>query len=109
MAKTHHLYFEKFFEVQDYDRAIGAQVDVKVTRQDNGVTIYVTGVTTELLKALERRYNDGFTVEVHTFYTLTEATKPTVWQAIKKAQINYDGNISGQITSAYYADDSITF
>lgn len=102
-------YFEKYFEVQDYDRAIGAQVDVKVTRQDNGVTIYVTGVTTELLKALERRYNDGFTVEVHTFYTLTEATKPTVWQAIKKAQINYDGNISGQITSAYYADDSITF
>lgn len=99
-------YFEKYFEVQDYDRAIGAQVNVKVERQDNGVTINITGVTTELLKALERRYNDGFTVEIHTFYKLSDENKAAVWKALKNANINYDGNISGQITSAYYEGDA---
>ena len=76
------------------------------------VVINITGVTDELLKALERRYNDGFTVEIHTFYKLTDKNgvadfKTPVWNALKNSQVIYDGNMNGQITSAFFTDESV--
>ena len=105
-------YFQKTYEVQDYNAAIGSTVNVTVKRIGTGVTITVTGITDELLKALERRYNDGLTVDVHTFYKLTDEKgngdyKQPVWEALKESTVSYDGAKSGQITSAIYETDKV--
>lgn len=105
-------YFQKTYEVQDYNGAIGSDVNVTVKRIDTGVTITITGITDELLKALERRYNDGLTVEVHTFYKLTDENgvgdyKQAVWQSLKESTVSYDGAKSGQITSAFYETEKV--
>lgn len=105
-------YFEKYYEVQNYDETIGASVKVIVERLANGVTISITGVTEDLVKALERRYNDGLTVEIHTFYKLTDAKgesdyKAAVWNSVKNSKVTYGGDVKGQITSAFYANDKV--
>ena len=105
-------YFEKYYEIQNYNKTIGSTVNVKVERLTESVVINITGVTDELLKALERRYNDGFTVEIHTFYKLTDKNgvadfKTPVWNALKNSQVIYDGNMNGQITSAFFTDESV--
>lgn len=102
-------YFEKTYQVQDYNGAIGSNVSVNVERKGTGITITISGITDELLKALERRYNDGLTVEVHTFYKLTGDDgsgdyKGVVWNALKESTVSYDGVKKGQITSAYNAE-----
>lgn len=99
-------YFEKYFEVQDYDAAIGANVKLTVERQAAGITINVTGVTKELLKALERRYNDGLTIEIHSYYKLSDKEGESgyiapVWSALKNSTVTYDGNVKYRITSAF--------
>lgn len=102
-------YFEKYFEVQDYDVAIGANVNLTVERQDSGITISITGITKELLKALERRYNDGLTIEIHSYYKLADKngngdyTVP-VWNALKKSKVVYNGNFKCRISSAFNND-----
>lgn len=105
-------YFEKYYEVQNYDETIGASVKVTVERLANGVKISITGVTEDLVKALERRYNDGLTVEIHTFYKLTDAKgesdyKAAVWNSVKNSKVTYGGDVKGQITSAFYANDKV--
>ena len=99
-------YFTKTYEVQNYNETIGSDIKVNVERNATGVTIAVSGVTEELLKALERRYNDGLTVEVHTFYKLADEAgngdyKVPVWNKLKESTVSYDGLKKGQITSAY--------
>lgn len=99
-------YFEKYFEVQDYDAAIGANVKLTVERQSAGITINVTGVTKELLKALERRYNDGLTIEIHSYYKLSDKEGESdyiapVWSALKNSTVTYDGDVKYRITSAF--------
>ncbi len=102
-------YFEKTYQVQDYNRTIGSNVKVDVERNGTGVTISISGITDELLKALERRYNDGLTVEVHTFYRLSgndgSDYKTPVWNALKESTVAYDGTKKGQITSAYNTEE----
>lgn len=105
-------YFQKTYEVQDYNEAIGSTVNVTVKRIGTGVTITVTGITDELLKALERRYNDGLTVDVHTFYKLTDENgngdyREPVWKALKESTVSYDGAKSGMISSAIYETDKV--
>jgi hypothetical protein len=91
-------YFEKYFEVQDLDAAIGANVNLTIERQATGITINITGVTKELLKALERRYNDGLTIEIHSYYKLSDKEGKSdyiapVWSALKNSTVTYDGVI----------------
>lgn len=105
-------YFNEYYEIQNYDETIGAKVNVEVERLKAGVTINITGITEDLVKALERRYNDGFTVEIHTFYKLTDAAgtsdfKAPVWNAMKNSKVTYDGSVSGQITSAFFDSESV--
>lgn len=102
-------YFEKYFEVQDYDAAIGANVKLTVERQAAGITINVTGVTKELLKALERRYNDGLTIEIHSYYKLSDKEGESdyiapVWSALKNSTVTYDGNVKYRVTSAFNSE-----
>lgn len=103
--------YGKLYEVQTYNENIGSEVNVKTERLDNKVVITITGVSDKLLKALERRYNSGLTVEVHTFYTLNDKAgndcKPSVWTALKNSTVSYDGNVKGQITSAFNENDAI--
>ena len=97
--------------MQDYDAAIGANVKLTVERQDSGITISITGITKELLKALERRYNDGLTIEIHSYYKLADKngngdyTVP-VWNALKKSTVEYNGNFKCRISSAF-SNDSV--
>lgn len=102
-------YFEKYFEVQDYDATIGANVKLTVERQPAGITINVTGVTKELLKALERRYNDGLTIEIHSYYKLSDKEGENdyiapVWSALKNSTVTYDGDVKYRITSAFNSE-----
>lgn len=102
-------YFEKYFEVQDYDATIGANVKLTVERQAAGITINVTGVTKELLKALERRYNDGLTIEIHSYYKLSDKNGESdyivpVWSALKNSTVTYDGDVKYRITSAFNSE-----
>lgn len=102
-------YFEKYFEVQDYDAAIGANLKLTVERQSAGITINVTGVTKELLKALERRYNDGLTIEIHSYYKLSDKEGESdyiapVWSALKNSTVTYDGDVKYRITSAFNSE-----
>lgn len=99
-------YFEKYFELQDYDATIGADVKLTVERQSAGITINVTGVTKELLKALERRYNDGLTIEIHSYYKLSDKEGESdyiapVWSALKNSTVTYDGDVKYRVTSAF--------
>ena len=105
-------YFEELYEVQDYEKAFGAKVNVKVERLGAGVSISITGVTDELLNALARRYNDGLTVEIHTFYKLTDENgngdfKSTVWELMKGSKVVYDGEVNGLVTSAFNPEEKV--
>lgn len=102
-------YFEKYFEVQDLDAAIGANVNLTIERQATGITINITGVTKELLKALERRYNDGLTIEIHSYYKLSDKEGKSdyiapVWSALKNSTVTYDGDMKYRITSAFNSE-----
>lgn len=102
-------YFEKYFEVQDYDATIGANVKLTVERLPAGITINITGVTKELLKALERRYNDGLTIEIHSYYKLSDKNGENdyiapVWSALKNSTVTYDGDVKYRITSAFNSE-----
>ena len=103
--------YGKLYNVQTYNATIGSNVNVKTERLKDKVVITITGVSDELLKALERRYNSGLTVEVHTFYTLKDKSgkdcKPDVWTALKKSTVNYEGSMKGQITSAFNENDAV--
>lgn len=103
--------YGKLYDVQTYNENIGSEVSVKTERLDDKVVITVSGVSDELLKALERRYNSGITVEVHTFYTLNDKSgndcKPSVWAALKQSTVSYEGNVRGQITSAFNDSDVV--
>ena len=98
----------RYFEVQDYDAAIGANVQRTIERQAAGITISVTGITKELLKALERRYNDGLTIEIHSYYKLSDSKGADniapVWSALKNSTVTYDGDVKCSITSAFSSE-----
>lgn len=99
----------------------GAQTNVSVELSYEGdkVTIKVPAIAPELLAAAARKYNDGITVEVHTFYKLTADSvvakagkevvntelKEVIWNKLKTATISYNGNGTGRIFSAYYTPD----
>lgn len=99
----------------------GAQTNVSVELSYEGdkVTIKVPAIAPELLAAAARKYNDGITVEVHTFYKLTADSvvakagkevvntelKEVIWNKLKTATISYNGNGTGRIISAYYTPD----
>lgn len=113
---------KKTIEEAKYVKAFGqlftcngsnSDVKVTVTPSDDNIVIKVSGITEELLKTAARKYNDGITVEVHTFYKLTgddacgeykdKDLKETIWTALKTSTVSCpDDNKDGQITSAYY-------
>ena len=108
-ANVRARYFEKYFQIDEYEKAVGSKIAVKVEDKNEGIEITVTGVTDELVKALERRYNDGLTIEIHSFYKLAgnngvdNFTAP-VWEALKKSVVIYEGNKNVSISSAYYQE-----
>lgn len=103
--------FGSLYNVLTYNENIGSEVNVTTERLDDEVVITVTGVSDELIKALERRYNSGLTIEVHTFYTQKDAIGknciPAVWSALRQSTVTYDGNVKGQITTAFDAEDVV--
>lgn len=101
-------------------------VEVKVERQGKNLVITVPAISQDILDAAARKYNDGVTVEIHTFYKLTadkvaaqaagvtEGAELTqqIWNMISaKAAANdfsvvtYDGKRSGRVYSEYYTPD----
>lgn len=117
---------KKTIEEAKYVKAFGqlftcngsnSEVKVTVTPGTDNVVIKVSGITEELLKTAARKYNDGITVEVHTFYKLTgddacgeykdKDLKETIWTALKTSTVSCpDDNKDGQITSAYYKEET---
>ncbi len=102
-------------------------VEVKVERQGKNLVITVPAISQDILDAAARKYNDGVTVEIHTFYKLTadkaaaqvagvdEGTELTqqIWNMISaKAAANdfsvvtYEGERSGRVYSEYYTPDA---
>lgn len=93
--------FEAQIDAATLNDSYAAKLKVNVERNETGITINVTGLTPVLLKAIEERYEDGLTVEVHTFTTFNEKDINTVWGMMRKAYVKTDAKVSGQITSAY--------
>lgn len=96
------------------------KINVELSYEDNKVTIKVPAIDPEILAAAARKYNDGITVEVHTFYKLTADDvvakagkevkdtdlKEVIWNKLKNATITYDGDRKGRKYSAYYTPDT---
>lgn len=93
--------FEAQIDAATLNATYFSKLKVNVERANNGIYIKVTGLTPVLLKAIEDRYADGLTVEVHTFTTYNEKDIKTVWNMIRKSSVTTNAKVSGRITSAY--------
>ena len=77
----------------DYD-----PIEVKVTHDENGITIEVTNIPGDLIEKLKEDYGDGLTIEVYS-YTI----KGEIWDDLKRSRVVSVGKkctLSGQVTSA---------
>lgn len=109
--------FGKSFNYTSVNGTSNSDINVEVERNADAVVIKISGITEELLKSAERKYNDGITFEIHTFYKLTSdkycpEEKGTnliepIWGKLKTATITYDGAKTGRIYSAYYKGETI--
>lgn len=79
-------------------------IKVTIEHKDNGVYIKVNAINSDYIKALQKEYGDGVTIEVHTYYKgLTHAA---AWALIKQSKVtvepvSYD-KLKTSITSAFY-------
>ena len=82
---------------------------LSVTTQHNekGITITIDGIPADKIDEMKALYNDGLTVEVHSFCKNDDAAR--IWDAVKKSCVVTTGKpctVVGQITSAYFENES---
>ncbi len=84
----------------DYD-----PIEVKVTHDENGITIEVTNIPGDLIEKLKEDYGDGLTIEVYS-YTI----KGEIWDDLKRSRVVSVGKkctLSGQVTSALVPGEKV--
>lgn len=82
-------------------------LSVTTEHNDEGITITIAGIPADKIDELKALYNDGLTVEVHSFCANDDASR--IWEAVKKSCVVTTGKpctVVGQITSAYYENES---
>lgn len=114
-----------FTQVFNYESVNGrqeAKLNVKVERTADNIVITVAGIPEEIIKSAQRKYNDGITFEIHTFYKKFADNKcpeydknntvmldQTVWNAMENGTtVTYDGDINTEVSrvmSAYFSSD----
>lgn len=98
--------FANSIDVATLNANFNANLKVTVSTERSQVLIKVTGITQQLLDAAEKRYEDGITVEVHTFTDF--ARNAQVWQCLKGATVTTQSKVKGAISSAFIATDTVT-
>lgn len=118
----HVKIFNQTFYYESVNGRQDAKLNVKVERTADNIVITVAGIPEEIIKSAQRKYNDGITFEIHTFYKkYADAVCPeynanntvvldqTVWNAMEKGTIvTYNGDINEEISrvmSAYFSSD----
>ena len=74
-------------------------VNVTVAHNADNITYTVSGVTAEMLKALRSKYDDGITIEIHSYFK--SLTDDQLWSRIKDSKVEtfgYKTTVKGQIT-----------
>lgn len=117
----HVKIFNQTFYYESVNGRQEAKLEVKVERNKENVTITIGKIPENIIKSAQRKYNDGITFEIHTFYKkfaddkcpATDANKvldQTVWNAMKDGgtKVEYDGEINtdvSRVMSAYFSSD----
>lgn len=82
-------------------------LNITVTHDNDGITIAIEDIDADKIDELKEKYNDGLTVEVHSFCKNDDAAR--IWEAVKKSCVVTTGKpctVVGQITSAYFENES---
>ena len=82
-------------------------LSVTTQHNENGITITIDGIPADKIDEMKALYNDGLTVEVHSFCKNDDAAR--IWDAVKKSCVVTTGKpctVVGQITSAYFDGES---
>lgn len=69
-----------------------------ITHDKNGITLDISGISSDLIKNLKESFGDGLTIEVHSYCTTSD-----IWEQLKKSVVvmtEKPGTICGQISSA---------
>ena len=80
-------------------------LNITVTHDNDGITIAIEDIDAAKIDELKEKYNDGLTVEVHSFCKNDDAAR--IWEAVKKSCVVTTGKpctVVGQITSAFFDD-----
>ena len=80
---------------------------ITTTHNEDGITIAIEDIPADKIDELKEKYNDGLTVEVHSFCKNDDAKR--IWDAVKNSCVVTTGKpctVIGQITSAYYENES---
>ena len=80
-------------------------LSITTEHNEKGITISIDGIPADKIDELKEKYNDGLTVEVHSFCTNGEPAR--IWEAVQKSCVVTTGKpctVVGQITSAFNDD-----
>jgi len=90
--------------VYDYYYKEYENVKTKITHDNKGVTIEISGIEDDMIDEMKASYGDGLTVEVHSYCKQIEG----VWEELKKSKVVTEKtcDVKGQITTAY-SDDKV--
>lgn len=80
-----HMVYGKTLTVGDQE------VTVKVSYDEDGITVSTSGITAEVQKICRQLYQDGLTIEVYTYFNPENATKAKALEAMNKATISFTG------------------
>jgi|GEM_PF-272153 len=91
--------------VYDYYYKEYENVKTKITHDNKGVTIEISGIQDDMIDELKANFGDGLTVEVHSYCKQIEG----VWEELKKSKVVTEktSDVKGQITTAYSGDKVI--
>lgn len=90
--------------VYDYYYKEYENVKTKITHDNKGITIEITGVEDDMIDELKANFGDGLTVEVNSYCKQIEG----VWEELKKSSVVTEKacDVMGQITTAF-SDDKV--
>ena len=94
--------YKDYFEGTELDG-----LKITVTHDEKGITISIDGINADKIEEYKSSFGDGLTVEVHSFCKNDDAER--IWNAVKNSCVVTTGKpctVIGQITSAYYANES---
>ena len=80
---------------------------ITTTHNEDGITIAIEDIPADKIDELKEKYNDGLTVEVHSFCTNGESAR--IWKAVQKSCVvttSKPCTVVGQITSAFFDGES---